>query len=122
MRVQLQRRSRGRRRLTAACGWPCSRERREPSSENVHESAWPASSVIAATPNGNGSPLGIGEVAKTVGLSPSTLRAWEAAGLSSPQRDAWGRRWYSRSETERVCEIKRLREEQRLSLREITID
>ena len=77
-----------------------------------------ASSVIAATPNGNGSPLGIGEVAKTVGLSPSTLRAWEAAGLTSPQRDAWGRRWYSRSETERVYEIKRLREEQRLSLRD----
>ena len=79
----------------------------------------PASSAIGATPNGTGSPLGIGEVAKTVGLSPSTLRAWEAAGLTSPQRDAWGRRWFSRSETERVCEIKRLREEQRLSLREI---
>jgi len=79
----------------------------------------PASSEMAATPNGNRSPLGIGEVAKTVGLSPSTLRAWEAAGLTSPQRDAWGRRWFSQSETERLCEIKRLREEQRLSLREI---
>jgi transcriptional regulator with XRE-family HTH domain len=79
----------------------------------------PTSSVIAATPNGNGSPLGIGEVAKTVGLSPSTLRAWEAAGLSSPQRDAWGRRWYSGSETERLWEIKHLRDETRLSLREI---
>jgi DNA-binding transcriptional MerR regulator/mannose-6-phosphate isomerase-like protein (cupin superfamily) len=78
-----------------------------------------ASSVIAATANGNGSPLGIGEVAKTVGLSPSTLRAWEAAGLSTPQRDAWGRRWYSRSETKRLHEIKRFREEEGLSLREI---
>ena len=63
--------------------------------------------------------MGIGEVAKTVGLSPSTLRAWEAAGLSSPQRDAWGRRWYSRLETKQLHEIKRLREEQGLSLREI---
>ncbi len=63
--------------------------------------------------------MGIGEMAKTVGLSPSTLRAWEAAGLSTPQRDAWGRRWYSRSETKRLHEIKRFREEEGLSLREI---
>ena len=73
----------------------------------------------AATAKSNGSPVGIGAVAKTVGLSPSTLRAWEAAGLSSPQRDAWGRRWYSRAETERLREIKRLRDETGLSLREI---
>src|SRR5215207_1550068 len=79
----------------------------------------PASSRIAATPESNGSPMGIGEVAKTVGLSPSTLRAWEAAGLSTPQRDAWGRRWYSRSESKRLHEIKRFREEEGLSLREI---
>jgi DNA-binding transcriptional MerR regulator/mannose-6-phosphate isomerase-like protein (cupin superfamily) len=79
----------------------------------------PASSTIAAMPESNGSPLGIGKVAKTVGLSPSTLRAWEAAGLSTPQRDAWGRRWYSRSETKRLHEIKRFREEEGLSLREI---
>jgi DNA-binding transcriptional MerR regulator/mannose-6-phosphate isomerase-like protein (cupin superfamily) len=73
----------------------------------------------AATAKSNGSSVGIGEMAKTVGLSPSTLRAWEAAGLSSPQRDAWGRRCYSRSETERLREIKRLRDETGLSLREI---
>jgi DNA-binding transcriptional MerR regulator/mannose-6-phosphate isomerase-like protein (cupin superfamily) len=79
----------------------------------------PASSTIAVMPESNGSPLGIGPVAKTVGLSPSTLRAWEAAGLSAPQRDAWGRRWYSRSETKRLHEIKRIRDEEGLSLREI---
>lgn len=79
----------------------------------------PASSAVAAIPKSNGTRMGIGEVAKTVGLSPSTLRAWEAAGLSSPQRDAWGRRWYSRLETKQLHEIKRLREEQGLSLREI---
>jgi transcriptional regulator with XRE-family HTH domain len=62
---------------------------------------------------------GIGAVAKTVGLSPSTLRAWEAAGLSTPERDAWGRRWYTAAEVDRLREIKSLRDEQRLSLRDI---
>ena len=33
----------------------------------------------------------IGAVASEIGLSPSTLRVWEAAGLSSPVRDAAGR-------------------------------
>ena len=63
--------------------------------------------------------MGIGAVAKAVGLSPSTLRAWETAGLSTPQRDAWGRRWYTAAETDRLREIRRLRDEQRLSLRDI---
>ena len=63
--------------------------------------------------------MGIGEVAKIVDLSPSTLRAWEAAGLFSTQRDAGGRRWYSHSEMKRLREIKRFRQEEGLSLREI---
>lgn len=63
--------------------------------------------------------MGIGAVAKAVGLSPSTLRTWESAGLSTPHRDAWGRRWYTAAETERLREIRRLRDEQRLSLRDI---
>jgi transcriptional regulator with XRE-family HTH domain len=58
-------------------------------------------------------------MAKAVGLSPSTLRAWEAAGLSTAQRDAWGRRWYQRSESERLREIRQMRKERGLSLREI---
>lgn len=61
----------------------------------------------------------IGAMASAVGISPSTLRAWEAAGLSAPRRDAWGRRWYATGETERLREIRRLRDERRLSLREI---
>jgi DNA-binding transcriptional MerR regulator/mannose-6-phosphate isomerase-like protein (cupin superfamily) len=61
----------------------------------------------------------IGVMARMVGISPSTLRAWEAAGLASPQRDAWGRRWYAKGESERLREIRRLRNERRLSLREI---
>ncbi|MFN8593508.1 MAG: MerR family transcriptional regulator [Thermomicrobiales bacterium] len=62
---------------------------------------------------------GIGAAAREVGLSPSTLRAWEAAGLFTPQRDAWGRRWYPEETTERLREIRRLRDEDGLSLREI---
>jgi DNA-binding transcriptional MerR regulator/mannose-6-phosphate isomerase-like protein (cupin superfamily) len=61
----------------------------------------------------------IGTMARAVGISPSTLRAWEAAGLAAPQRDGWGRRWYSRTEVDRLREIRRLRVERRLSLREI---
>jgi transcriptional regulator with XRE-family HTH domain len=54
-----------------------------------------------------------------MGLSPSTLRAWEAAGLSAPRRDAWGRRWYAAPELERLREIRNLRHQEGLSLREI---
>jgi DNA-binding transcriptional MerR regulator/mannose-6-phosphate isomerase-like protein (cupin superfamily) len=61
----------------------------------------------------------IGAVATEIGLSPSTLRAWEAAGLSSPVRDAAGRRWYARAEIERLREVQRLRDESGLPLREI---
>jgi len=61
----------------------------------------------------------IGAVATEIGLSPSTLRAWEAAGLSSPVRDGAGRRWYARAEIERLREVQRLRDESGLPLREI---
>jgi DNA-binding transcriptional MerR regulator/mannose-6-phosphate isomerase-like protein (cupin superfamily) len=63
--------------------------------------------------------LGIGDMARAVGISPSTLRVWEAAGLSTPARDARGRRRYASGETERLREIRRLREELGLSLRDI---
>src|SRR3954468_13572166 len=63
--------------------------------------------------------LGIGDMARAVGISPSTLRIWEAAGLSTPARDARGRRRYASGETERLREIRRLREELGLSLRDI---
>ena len=58
-------------------------------------------------------------MARAVGISPSTLRVWEAAGLSTPPRDARGRRRYASDETERLREIRRLREELGLSLRDI---
>lgn len=67
----------------------------------------------------HGAAMTIGAMAREVGISPSTLRAWEAAGLSAPQRDASGRRWYHRAEAARLREIRRLREERGLSLREI---
>ncbi len=63
--------------------------------------------------------LGIGATAQHVGLSPSTLRAWEAVGLSTPWRDESGRRWYSPGERERLRQIKDLREAEGLSLRAI---
>jgi DNA-binding transcriptional MerR regulator/mannose-6-phosphate isomerase-like protein (cupin superfamily) len=66
-----------------------------------------------------GAPMGIGAVAEAVGLSPSTLRAWEAAGLSRPSRDGRGRRWYTAAERERLREIRDLREQEGLTLREI---
>jgi DNA-binding transcriptional MerR regulator/mannose-6-phosphate isomerase-like protein (cupin superfamily) len=63
--------------------------------------------------------LGIGATAQAVGLSPSTLRAWEAVGLSTPWRDESGRRWYSPGERDRLRQIKDMRESEGLSLRAI---
>ena len=61
----------------------------------------------------------IGAVAREVGVSPSTLRAWEAAGLCAPLRDSWGRRWYPTAELARLREIRDLRDGGGRSLREI---
>jgi transcriptional regulator with XRE-family HTH domain len=60
--------------------------------------------------------LTIRQLAALIGVSASTLRAWEAAGLSSPGLDALGRRRYSSSEIERLREITRLRRGTRSSL------
>lgn len=76
----------------------------------------PRQTSTAASPE---EALGIGAAAKAIGLSPSTLRAWEAAGLSTPRRDAFGRRWYAAAERERLREIRSLRDHEGLSLREI---
>jgi proline racemase len=74
----------------------------------------------AVAPNGRSDgALSIGAVAKALGVSQSTLRAWEAAGLCAPRRDAWGRRWFPTAEMERLHEIRGLREREGLSLREI---
>ncbi|MBI4279208.1 MAG: MerR family transcriptional regulator [Armatimonadetes bacterium] len=45
----------------------------------------------------------IGIVSGLIGVSPATLRAWEARGLLSPQRDRrTGRRLYSWRDVERL--------------------
>ena len=73
-----------------------------------------------ALPNGRtDGTLSIGAAAKELGVSPSTLRAWEAAGLCAPHRDEWGRRWYSGAELQQMREVRRLRGGEGLSLREI---
>jgi DNA-binding transcriptional MerR regulator/mannose-6-phosphate isomerase-like protein (cupin superfamily) len=63
--------------------------------------------------------LAIGEAARQVGVSASTLRAWAAAGISQPERDERGNRRYSRAECDRLHEIKRLRDEEGASLAEL---
>jgi DNA-binding transcriptional MerR regulator/mannose-6-phosphate isomerase-like protein (cupin superfamily) len=63
--------------------------------------------------------LTIGEVARQVGVSVSTLRAWAAAGISRPARDEQGNRRYTLAERDRLREIKRLRDQEDMSLAEI---
>jgi DNA-binding transcriptional MerR regulator/mannose-6-phosphate isomerase-like protein (cupin superfamily) len=53
--------------------------------------------------------LPIGEVSRTVGISPQTLRAWEREGLIAPSRSKKGTRYYSQKNLERLREVKRLR-------------
>jgi DNA-binding transcriptional MerR regulator/mannose-6-phosphate isomerase-like protein (cupin superfamily) len=59
----------------------------------------------------NGAPLGlpIGEVSRTVGVSPQTVRAWEREGLIAPLRSRKGTRYFTREDLERLREVKRLR-------------
>jgi DNA-binding transcriptional MerR regulator len=59
----------------------------------------------------NGAPLGlpIGEVSRTVGVSPQTLRAWEREELIAPLRSRKGTRYYTHEDLERLREVKRLR-------------
>jgi DNA-binding transcriptional MerR regulator len=49
----------------------------------------------------------IGAVARLLGISPGTIRAWEDRyGVISPRRSASGRRLYSRAEVERLRYVK----------------
>jgi DNA-binding transcriptional MerR regulator len=52
---------------------------------------------------------GVGHVASAVGVSPQTLRVWEAKGLLVPRRSPGGRRLYSQADLERANEIALLR-------------
>ncbi|WP_170984614.1 MerR family transcriptional regulator [Rhodoligotrophos defluvii] len=58
----------------------------------------------------------VAEVAKLVGVSPSTLRLWENHGLVAPFRTEGEHRVYRDSDVERVREINRLRKVQRLNI------
>jgi DNA-binding transcriptional MerR regulator/quercetin dioxygenase-like cupin family protein len=51
----------------------------------------------------------IGAVAETVGVSPQTLRLWEAQGLLEPDRTAGGQRRYSDRHVERARQVAQLR-------------
>ncbi len=56
-------------------------------------------------------PLRVAEAARVAGVSPSTLRLWEAQGLLAPTRRASGQRLYSSAEVARACRIAWLRRE-----------
>jgi DNA-binding transcriptional MerR regulator len=58
----------------------------------------------------------IAEVAKLVGVSPSTLRLWESHGLISPSRSEGDHRLLTEDDVERVRHINRLRKIQSLNL------
>lgn len=54
-------------------------------------------------------PYSIGHVAKTTGVSVSTLRSWEGLGLLSPHKSEGGHRSFSAADVERVHRIDLLR-------------
>lgn len=57
----------------------------------------------------------IAEAARMAGVSPSTLRAWEAQGLVEPARTAGGQRLYDRPAVDRLKAIVWLRNEEGLN-------
>jgi len=59
----------------------------------------------------------IGEVCRLTGVKAHVLRYWESQGkLLKPQRRGSRHRLYRLSDIQLICEIKRLREEEKLSL------
>lgn len=57
----------------------------------------------------------IGEVSRSVGLAPQTLRLWEREQLVRPERTKRGYRVYSESDVERLKKIKQLRKSEGLN-------
>jgi len=53
--------------------------------------------------------LTIGAVAEAVGVSPQTLRIWEAQGLLEPERSTGGQRRYTSSHLERARQVAQMR-------------
>jgi len=72
-------------------------------------------SEIDGSPNLEAALFKIAEVARMTGVSPSTLRAWEAQGLVEPIRTDSGQRLYSQSIIDRLKRIVWLRNEQGLN-------
>ncbi len=61
----------------------------------------------------------VSEVARMVGISPSTLRAWEHHGLLRSSRNAAGWRRYNNGDVRRAREVHRLREVEGLAMHAI---
>lgn len=57
----------------------------------------------------------IGEVSKSIGLAPQTLRLWEKERLLKPQRTERGYRVYTELDVERLQKIKQLRKSEGLN-------
>jgi DNA-binding transcriptional MerR regulator len=59
----------------------------------------------------------IGDAARSVGISPATLRLWERQGLIRPARTRGGNRWYGEEELALLRQIQHLRQVEHLSPR-----
>lgn len=64
-------------------------------------------------------PYSIGRVTQLTGVSSSTLRAWEAHGLLSPDKSASGHRRFAEHDVNRVRQIEALRRVEGLSLENV---
>jgi DNA-binding transcriptional MerR regulator/quercetin dioxygenase-like cupin family protein len=75
-----------------------------------------SSSSRRSTPAARYGFLTVGQTAKILGVSPSTLRLWESEGLVAPQRTTGRYRLYSPELLKVLKRIKYLREVQRLNM------
>jgi len=60
------------------------------------------------TVTGDDAGLRIGEVARQVGVSPSTVRAWERKGMVQPKRGEGGHRRYGSADVARLRDVRSL--------------
>ncbi|MGJ8530694.1 MAG: proline racemase family protein [Alphaproteobacteria bacterium] len=60
-------------------------------------------------PSNDKNPYSIGHVAKVIGVSVSTLRSWENAGLIDPFKSASGHRSFSSDDMDRIRNIEQMR-------------
>jgi DNA-binding transcriptional MerR regulator/quercetin dioxygenase-like cupin family protein len=71
--------------------------------------------AAAAEPPGAGVRYRIGEVARRVGVSASSLRLWERQGLVRPARSSGRYRLYSDADLVRLRHVRRMRQEERVN-------